>query len=177
MVQVLPFGRNLWLICYLSMQLLVLWSPRKVCKLEKCHVNCQKLFRVDRLFDLRKVEDFGHKRHAHISFSLWWELLIRIILADYGISGCSEVCVGHEEEFFATWIKRHRSAETLLKCFCRQTLCLQNWMPASILTVGPPSASSYMLRSNPACRRDISLPSIVHFVASNKVLTGWDFLV
>ena len=60
---------NCWLCCL----------PQNVCKLKKCHTDCQKFFWVYGHFKLCRGESFWAKCHGGIRFPLWLYFLIGIV--------------------------------------------------------------------------------------------------
>ena len=76
---------NCWLCCFLQ----------NVCKLEKCHLYCQKFFWVYGHFKLCWGENFWVKRHGGLRFPLWLYFLIGIVLNHEGISSTSEGGIRH----------------------------------------------------------------------------------
>ena len=81
---------NRWFWCF----------PQNVRERGKCHVDCQDFFRRNRHLRLCGREVFWSKRDRRENFSLWLDLLIRIVFNHEGVTSASEVCIRHWDGLF-----------------------------------------------------------------------------
>ena len=74
--------------------------PQKMCKLKKCHVDCQKFFWVNWHLEVGGGKDFWSKHDGRESFSFRLDFMVWIIFNHEGIIGASETCIRHYNQLF-----------------------------------------------------------------------------
>ena len=69
-----------------------------MCKVGKCHVDCENILRAIGLFEWRREEDFLSECHGGVRFAFRLCFLVRIFLNHESITSASEAYINYDDE-------------------------------------------------------------------------------